>query len=377
MRQVRAGRLPGGQLRVGMVCPYSLSIPGGVQGQVMGIARAMRALGVEARVLAPCDGPPPATWVSPLGASVPAAANGSVAPIAPDPSAALRTIRVLRDEHFDLVHIHEPLVPGPALTALLWSDGPLVGTFHRAGEIAWYRAIKLPARWALSRLALRCAVSELAMATAREALGGSYELVWNGIDVGLAVRAEPWPTSGPTVLFLGRHEPRKGLGVLIDAVTRHGVDAHIWVAGEGPETAKLRAATTGDARFEWLGRVSEAEKLRLLRGADVLAAPSLHGESFGVVLLEGMAAGTAVVASDIPGYRGVARPGRDAILVPPGDPAALAGALREALAGGPQVAAMKESAHRRAAEHSLDALARRYLELYEPLLERAPETASL
>src|SRR5579862_8573647 len=122
-----------------MVCPYSLSIPGGVQGQVLGIARAMRSLGVEARVLAPCDGPPPYSWVSPLGASVPTAANGSIAPIAPDPPAALRTIRALRDERFDIVHLHEPLAPGPTWTALLFSDGPMVGTFHRAGESAWYR----------------------------------------------------------------------------------------------------------------------------------------------------------------------------------------------------------------------------------------------
>jgi phosphatidylinositol alpha-mannosyltransferase len=132
-------------VRLGIVCPYSLSIPGGVQHQVLGLGRALRSMGVEARVLAPCDGPPPEPWVSPLGASVPAAGNGSVAPIAPDPSAALRTIRVLRDEQFDIVHLHEPLVPAPCLTALLFSDAPLVGTFHRAGEIAWYRPIRGPA----------------------------------------------------------------------------------------------------------------------------------------------------------------------------------------------------------------------------------------
>lgn len=335
----------------------------------MGIARAMRALGVEAQVLAPCDGPPPAPWVSPLGASVAAAANGSVAPIAPDPAAALRTIGALREERFDIVHIHEPLVPGPALTALFFSDGPLVGTFHRAGEIAWYRFIKRPARWVLSRLALRCAVSELAVATARDALGGTYELVWNGVDVESLCNAEPWPSVGPTVLFLGRHEPRKGLRVLVEAVVRFGLDAHVWVAGEGPETRELREATLGDARFEWLGRVSEGEKLRRLRGADVLVAPSLHGESFGVVLLEGMAAGAAVVASDIPGYRSVTRPGRDALLVKPGDAGALAEALGEALAGGPSVKAMRESASKRAREHSLQALAHRYLELYSVLVE--------
>ena len=360
----------GPAIRVGMVCPYSLTIPGGVQGQVIGIARAMRAMGVEARVLAPCDGPPPESWITPLGASVAATGNGSVAPIAPDPSAALRTIRALREERFDIVHLHEPFVPGPTLTALLFSDGPLVGTFHRAGAIAFYRVMQRPGRWAARKLALRCAVSTLALETAREAFGGHYELVWNGIDVGVVSAAEPWPTSGPTILFVGRHEPRKGLAVLIEAVVRYGVEARVWVAGEGPQTAALREETLADARFEWLGAITDDEKLRRMRGADVLAAPSLHGESFGIVLLEGMAAGTAVVASNIPGYANVARPSRDALLVPPGDAEALAAALREALAGGPDMKAMRESALERAAAHSLAALAERYLELYDPLLSR-------
>jgi phosphatidylinositol alpha-mannosyltransferase len=357
-------------LRVGMVCPYSLSIPGGVQNQVLGITKAMRAMGVEARVLAPSDGPPPEPWVTTLGKSVPAAGNGSVAPIAPDPSAALRTIRALWDEKFDIVHLHEPLVPGPCLTSLLFSESLLVGTFHRAGDIAWYRAVKGPARWAARRLQARFAVSSLALETARTALGGHYELLWNGIDIDRATAAEPWPTAGPTIVFVGRHEPRKGLAVLVDAVVNNGVDAHVWLIGEGPETARLREATLGDPRFEWLGTVGEDEKRRRLRGADVLAAPSLHGESFGVVLLEGMAAGTTVVASDIPGYANVARPGQDALLVPPGDPAALADALREALAGGPEIKSLRESAFERASQRSMTALAQRYLELYEPLLAR-------
>lgn len=357
-------------MRIGMVCPYSLSVPGGVQGQVMGIAGAMRAMGAEARVLAPCDGPPPESWVTPLGASVPAAGNGSIAPIAPDPSAALRTIRALRDERFDIVHLHEPFVPGPTLTALLFSEGPLVGTFHRAGAIAWYRAIRRPGRWAAERLALRCAVSALALETAQEAFGGHYELLWNGIDVGLEQAADPWPTTGPTVLFVGRHEPRKGLSVLIEAVVRYGIEARVWVAGEGPQTSALREETLGDARFEWLGPISDEEKRRRLRGADVLAAPSLHGESFGMVLLEGMAAGTAVVASSIPGYANVARASRDALLVPPGDAGALAAALRAALAGGPEIKAMRETALERARVHSLAGLAERYLGLYEPLVSQ-------
>jgi phosphatidylinositol alpha-mannosyltransferase len=293
-----------------------------------------------------------------------------VAPIAPDPAAALRTIRALRDEQFDIVHLHEPLAPGPTWTAILASDKPLVGTFHRAGESAWYKYVRGPSRWAARKLALRCAVSELALRTAREALGGHYELVWNGIDLSVLEQAVPWPTSGPTVLFLGRHEPRKGLEVLVEAVSRYGVDARIWVAGQGPQTEALREGTLGDPRFEWLGTVPEDEKLRRLRAAHVLVAPSLHGESFGMVLLEGMAAGAAVVASDIPGYANVARASRDALLVPPGDAESLATALRTALAGGPEVKVMVESAHERAAAHSMGALSRRYLELYTSVVPR-------
>jgi phosphatidylinositol alpha-mannosyltransferase len=296
------------------------------------------------------------------------AANGSVAPIAPDPAATLRTIRVLRDEDFDVVHLHEPLAPGPTLTALVFTDGPMVGTWHRAGEIAWYRFMRGPVRWAANRVSVRCAVSEQAAATARQALGGDYEVVWNGIEVDRVAAAEPWPSTGPTVLFLGRHEPRKGLAVLVEAVVKHGVDARVWVAGEGPQTASLKEATLGDPRFQWLGVIGEQEKLRRLRGATVVAAPSLHGESFGVVLLEAMAAGTSLVASDIPGYANVARDAQDALLVPAGDAPALAGALRRALAGGPEIEAMRTSARARAAEHSMAALACRYIGLYEPLI---------
>jgi phosphatidylinositol alpha-mannosyltransferase len=352
-------------VRVGLVCPYSLSLPGGVQGQVLGLARSMRDKGVEAQVLGPCDGPPPGAWVTPLGNSVGTAANGSMAAIAPDPSAALRTIRALRDEDFDIVHIHEPLAPGPSLTALVFCDRPMVGTFHRSGESGWYRAVEPLVRYATGRLAVRCAVSEEAVATAQRRLGGSYELLWNGIDLGPYERAEPWPTQAPTVLFVGRHEPRKGLAVLLDAFSRLADEVRLWVASEGPETARLRRLTLGEPRIEWLGMIGEEEKIRRIKGSHVLCAPSLYGESFGVVLLEGMAAGTVVVATDLTGYRNVARPGRDALLCPPGDAEALAGALSEALVGGAEIDAMRSRARQRAAEFSIQRLADRYLDIYE------------
>jgi phosphatidylinositol alpha-mannosyltransferase len=358
------------RVRVGIVCPYSLTLPGGVQGQALGLGGALRRIGIDARVLGPCDGPPPDTTVIPLGNSVGTVANGSMAAIAPDPSAALRTIRALRDEAFDVVHLHEPLVPGPTLTALVFAEEPLVGTFHRSGHGPWYRATRPFAAVTVDRLTVRAAVSEAAKSTAEEVLGGHYELVWNGIDPQAYAQAEPWPTDGPTVLFVGRHEARKGLAVLIDAVGRLGPDVRLWIAGEGPETLRLRESTAADGRIEWLGPIGEIEKRRRLRGADVLCAPSMRGESFGVVLLEGMAAGAAVVAGDIAGYRNVARPDHDALLVPPGDSVALARALQVSLEGGPEVAARVANARQRAAAFSLDALAERYVSLYHQAIAR-------
>jgi phosphatidylinositol alpha-mannosyltransferase len=331
---------------------------------VLGLGRALRDLGIDARVLGPCDGPPPDTFVTPLGNSIPTAANGSMAAIAPDPAASLRTIRALRDEQFDVVHLHEPLAPGPTLTATVFSERPMVGTFHRAGESSLYRAFRPLATWATSHLAVRAAVSEEARDAVQRSLGGTYEVVWNGIDVTRYRDAVPWATTGPTVLFIGRHEPRKGLAVLIEAFGRLPGDARLWVASEGPDTARLRHATRDDDRVEWLGVISEREKARRIRGADVLCAPSLHGESFGVVLLEGMAAGTPVVASDLAGYRNVARPDRDALLTPPGDAAALAAALEVTLGGGSRVAELVASGERRAGSFSLESLAKRYLDLY-------------
>jgi phosphatidylinositol alpha-mannosyltransferase len=354
-------------MRIGMLCPYSLTMPGGVQMQVLGLARSLRRAGHDVRVLAPCDGPPPDPGVIPLGNSIPTAANGSVAPLAPDPSAQLRTIRALRDEAFDILHIHEPLAPGPAQTALLLRGAPLIGTFHAAGESAGYKYLRPLVRWLANRLDQRCAVSVEAAALAQRYLGGEYTPVFNGIDTEVHAAAEPWPTEGPTIFFIGRHEPRKGLDVLLGAMDRLPADTTLWVAGDGPDTDGLRARHAADERVQWLGRISDDEKYRRIRGADAFCAPALRGESFGIVLLEGMASGTPVVASDIDGYRTVATDGADAILVPPGDPVALAEALGEVLSGGPRVDALVEGGRKRADAFSMAHLAELYLQLYHDL----------
>ena len=352
-------------MRIGIICPYSLTQPGGVQMQVLGLARALSRSGHPTRVLGPCDGPPPDPNVTPLGNSLPAIANGSIAPVAPDPSCQLRAIRAMRDESFDVIHLHEPLAPGPTMTALLVRPAPLIGTFHAAGGSLSYEIFPRAARFLANRLDLRVAVSPAAGDKARETLGGSYDLLYNGVELAPYRIAEPVRTAGPTILFIGRHEPRKGLGVLLDALAMLPPAVRLWVVGSGPDTAALRARSAGDARIEWLGTITDSEKIARLKGADVLCAPSLRGESFGIVLLEAMAAGTAVVASDLPGYRNLARPGQDALLVPPGDSGQLAGAIDRVLSNASESSRLMAAGHTRAEAFSMSGLADHYLERYE------------
>ena len=353
-------------MRVGLVCPYSLTIPGGVQGQVMGLARSLRRMGVEARVLAPCDGPPPDESVTPLGNSLPTADNGSIAPLAPDPPAQLRTIQVLRNEHFDALHLHEPLAPGPTNTAAVLKSAPLLGTFHRSGHSSAYQILRPLVQWVSNRLDHRCAVSENARALAERQLGGQYELVFNGVELDAPASA-PIRATAPTIFFVGRHEPRKGLGILIDALAHLPSEVQLWVGGDGPETPGLRERAAHDSRVVWLGRISDAEKQARLQGADVFCAPSLFGESFGVVLLEAMAARTPIVASSLDAYAGVARPGQDALLAEPGDPVALAAALKRVLFDKDTADSLVSSGLGRARQFSMDTLAARYVEIYEDL----------
>jgi phosphatidylinositol alpha-mannosyltransferase len=361
-------------MRVVLICPYSLSLPGGVQGQVLGLARTLRQRGVSATVLGPCDGAPPEPGVISVGSSVSLAANGSVAPLAADPAAIRRTLEVLAAEEPDVLHLHEPLVPGPALTALLAGNVPTVGTFHASGRVPAYVWLRPGVRAVARRIGLRTAVSPEARALAERWLGGACHVLPNGVEVERFAKADPWPApatpggTGRIILFVGRHEPRKGLDVLLEAFRRLERDAVLWVAGEGPNTRSLAASSPPGV--EWLGRISDHELAQRLRAATVFCAPSLHGESFGVVLLEAMAAGTPVVASDISGYRDVARHDKEAVLVPGGDPAALAGGLRRVLDDAALVSRLVEAGVARAAGFSMERLAARYADLYDSLLAR-------
>ena len=355
-------------LRVAMVSPYSVSVPGGVQSQVLGLAREMRRLGHEVRVLAPCDGPPPESFVTPLGNSLPTAANGSVASLAPDPSAALRTIRALNDEAFDVIHLHEPLVPGPTVTALLMRMAPTVGTFHAAGDSTSYRVLNRTARWAANHLDFRVAVSEQARELASRYLDGEYQVLFNGIEVSRYYRPEIERVEQPTIFFCGRYEPRKGLEVLLAALKSVPQNVRLWVAADGPGIEILHSRYASDDRIEWLGRITEEDKIRRLASCTVFCAPSLHSESFGIVLLEAMAAQAPLVASALDGYCNVATHDRDALLVPPGDAELLAKALNQIITDPSLAQRLVAGGVRRAEDFSMRVLAQEYLAIYRQLL---------
>lgn len=370
----------GTRLRIGLLCPYSLTIPGGVQGQVMGLARALRKMGHEVRVLGPCDGAPPDSFVTPIGESLPTVANGSIAPLAPDPSAALRTIRVLRDEGFDVLHLHEPLTPGPNLTALVMRTAPIVGTFHAAGDSLSYRYLNGPLKGFASAIDARIAVSKDAIALAQKYLGGEYEILANAVDIEqYRPRSEDGvqrsSTKARSIFFCGRHEPRKGLEVLLHAHRGLSDDVVLWIASDGPETERLRAEFPESKTVHWLGRISEDEKADRLRQSAVFCAPSLGGESFGVVLIEAMAAQTPVVASSLDGYMNVATHDLDAFLVEPNDVDALREGLSRVLSDAELADRLIQAGRRRAEDFSMSALAHSYVAVYRRVIaDRATQS---
>jgi phosphatidylinositol alpha-mannosyltransferase len=298
--------------------------------------------------------------------------NGSYAPIATSSQVARRTIDALAMYEPDVVHLHEPMVPGPTLSLLIGYHGPMVSTHHIAGHIG--RDLLMPAvRVNMERIATRVAVSESARASAVESLGGEYTVLWNGVEVERFVEVEPFPTDRPAVFFCNRHEQRKGLSVLLDAWAGIDRDAVLWVASSGPQTEPLRARDVADV--EWLGVIPDHERNARIAGASVFCAPSTSGESFGVVLLEAMAGGAAVVASDIEGYKNVARADVDALLVRPDDPLSLRGALQRVLDDDVLRARLVDAGRQRAAELSMRHLAERYAEIYDTVLAQPRASA--
>lgn len=366
-------------LRVALVSPYDLAVPGGVQSHVTHLAAALRAHGDEVVVLGPGS-----TDAPPLGRSLRVAFNGSVAPVAPSPRALRRLRGQLTDAAPDVVHVHEPVVPWAGLAALQAGVAPVVGTFHAwSARTRAYRLARPYARRMLDGLAAALAVSEAAAGYHAAAIGvpvGRFQVVPNGVDVPRFADAEPLPEIAdahrPTLLFVGRLEPRKGLEPLIRAFTllktRHP-DLRLYVVGDGPERDRCQQLLPARLRADvvFLGRVGDAELPRFFASCDLYVSPALGGESFGIVLLEAMAAGRALVASDLPGYRSVARDGQQGRLVPPDDPRALADAVAALLDNAALRQAMAAEGRRTAAGYDWPVVAGRIRAVYASVVVRA------
>jgi phosphatidylinositol alpha-mannosyltransferase len=371
-------------VKVGIVVPYSWSFWGGVQEHADHQARSLAALGHDVKILMGHDPPgrlthllhpkegrhgPPPDYVIPVGRSVIVPANASLPNIVLSPAAMPRMKRAFEEERFDVVHVHEPFTPVLATYALATAPGAIVVTCHAAGErLAWYPVAKLLWGIIAERVDYRIAVSEPARRAAEPHLGGPFEVIPNGILV-----PPEFDAGGRTrnVVFIGRNEPRKGLAVLLRAwpevASRTG--ARLRVVGADPLSVRWlarRQHLSLDA-VDLLGGLAEEDLTRELSEAALLAAPSLGGESFGMVLTRAFACATPVVASDIEGYRGVAGP-ETGLLVPPGDVAALTAALVELIDDESRRRRLGEAARAVAERYSWKTIAARLVAIYEDLL---------
>ncbi|MGA8125974.1 MAG: glycosyltransferase family 4 protein [Mycobacterium sp.] len=361
-------------MRIGMVCPYSFDVPGGVQSHVLQLAEVMRARGQNVSVLAPAS--PHVSlpeYVVSAGRAVPIPYNGSVARVQFSPAVHGRVRRWLAEGEFDVLHVHEPNAPSLSMWALRVAEGPIVATFHtsttKSLTLSVVQGFLRPMQ---EKIVGRIAVSDLARRWQMEALGSDAVEIPNGVDVASFASApllQGYPRPSKTVLFLGRYdEPRKGMAVLLDALPAL-VDRfpglQLLIVGRGDED-ELRAKVGGLAgHLRFLGLVDDAAKASAMRSADVYCAPNTGGESFGIVLVEAMAAGTPVVASDLHAFRRVLCEGEAGRLVPVEDGAALAEALIAVLGNDPlakRYAAAGKAAVRR---YDWSVVASQVMQVYE------------
>jgi phosphatidyl-myo-inositol alpha-mannosyltransferase len=321
-------------MRIGIACPYSWDVPGGVQSHIRDLAEALIELGHEVSVIAPADEDRPVPgYVVPAGKAMPVPYNGSVARLAFGPLSLNRVRRWLKDGSFDVLHVHEPAVPSLSLLACWVAAGPIVATMHTAMPRSRVMlAASAALRTAMEKINGRIAVSEAARTTLVEHLGGDAVLIPNGVATHRFRDGDPlpgWPGEGGAIGFLGRmDEPRKGLSVLLEAFgilapLRPGL--RLLIAGPGDaDDARDRVPAAYRDRVHLLGEVTEQDKIRVLHSVDVFCSPNTGGESFGIVTAEAMAAGAAIVASDLEAFRMVLRGGTAGDLFANGDAADLA-----------------------------------------------------
>jgi phosphatidylinositol alpha-mannosyltransferase len=385
-------------MRIALVSPYSWTYPGGVTRHIEALAECFLAERHEVRVLAPYDPPDrlaqfwhrggrpqamsPPDYLIPLGRTLGIRANGAVSNLSLSPHVVAALHRELRTGGYDVVHVHEPVAPAVGWVATDWTPLPLVGTFHTYNE-HWFShsiATMLGARRMLNRLRVRIAVSEPAAWTGRRFFGGRYRVIPNGVQFD-ADRAA-WLVARPPgpclrIVFVGQPVARKGLPLLLRAfeALREQIPAELTVIG--PEPIDVSARLLDDRGVRALGKVDDDCKRRELEQADVLCAPSLGGESFGMVLTEAFAAATPVVASDIPGYRDVVHPGVDGILVPPGDAQAIGEALYTLSREPGRRAEMARAATHSVARLAWPRVAAQVMHAYEDAVEIPPPSGGI
>lgn len=324
-------------MRVALICPYAWDVPGGVQVHVRELGQHLMARGHEVLALAPARGRPAEPWVRAVGRPVDVPYNRSTAPIDPRPWSMSRVRELLAVFEPDVVHAHEPLTPSTSMWATLLSRAPVVATFHSGAERSRLFDVAAPVlRRIAGRIAVRIAVSERAAAFVRDRVGGDLRIVPNGAEVGRFAEAAPADLGpGARLLFVGRLHERKGFPTAIEAfhlLADGRADLRMVVAGDGEDRGAVdRLDPALRARVLLLGSVPHDDLPPYHAACDVFLAPSVGGESFGIVLVEAMAAGLPVVASRIPGYDEVVTDGVEGFLVPPRDPAAVAAAAAAVL----------------------------------------------
>ena len=365
-------------MRIGMVCPYSWDVPGGVQSHVRDLAEALIDHGHEVSVISPADDDTPLPpYVVPAGRAVPVPYNGSVARLSFGFLSASRVRRWVREGNFDLLHVHEPAAPSLSLLACWVASGPIVATVHTMMPRSRALVMSYPVlRTALEKISGRIAVSEAARTTLVEHIGGDAVLIPNGVATRRFRKAEPlpgWPGSGGSIGFLGRmDEPRKGLSVLLKAFETLGAQRpalRLLIAGPGDEQEALhRVPAQMRDRVIMLGTIKDEDKASVLHSVDVFCSPNTGGESFGIVTAEAMAAGAPIVASDIDAFRQVLRGGEAGELFATGDPADLARVAGELLDAPARRAELSAAALAAVADYDWSVVAREVLSVYETVV---------